>query len=146
MFVDPEDGVELFVSNIGNIVGVPDGHINEAGLAAIEFEGHDFVGANAAKFNYGLAFDHCETLGFAGVEMVAACDAGNCGAEAYLSPAVEFYSFDESAPVVCVEFEVVGEEDFVVEVAEEGVPEVTIKWGVKIRYFALSEVVGFVCL
>ena len=118
MFVDPEDRVKLFVSNIGDVVGMPDGHVNEAGLATIEFEGHDFVGANAANFDGGFAFDHRETFGFAGVEVVAACDAGNCSAEAYLTPAVEFYGFDEAAPVVGVEFEVVREEAFVVEVAE----------------------------
>lgn len=145
MLIDPEDGVKLFASNIGDVVGVPDGHINKAGLATIEFEGHDFVGANAAKFDGGFAFDHCKTLGFPGMEMVTAGDAGDGGAEADLASAVEFYGFYETAPVVGVEFEVVREETFVVEVTEEGVPEVTIEGGVEVGYFALFEVVGFVC-
>ena len=106
---------------------MPDRHVNETGAIAIEFESHDFFGANAAKFDCGLAFNHRETLGFASVEVVAAGDARSGGAEAYLSSAVEFDSFDEAAPVVGVEFEVVREETFVVEVTNEGVPEVAIE-------------------
>lgn len=104
MFVDPEDGIKFFVSNIGDVVGVPDGHVHKAGLCAVEFEGHYFVGANAAQLNGGFAFDHCEAFGFAGVVVVAAGDAGDGGAETDLSAAVEFDGFDETAPVVSVEF------------------------------------------
>lgn len=39
----------------------------------------------------------------------------------------------------------IGEEAFVVEVAEQGVPEVAVERGVEVGYFALFEVVGFVC-
>lgn len=136
MFVDPEYGVKFFITYVSDIVSVPDGHVNEAGLCAIEFEGHYLVSPDAAEFDLGFAFDDGEAFGFAGVEVVAAGDAGDGGAEAYLSSAVEFDGFDEAASVVGVEFEVVREEAFVVEVAEEGVPEVAHGRITEIRDFA----------
>jgi hypothetical protein len=125
---------------------VPDGHVNEAGLVAIEFEGHDFVSADAAEFDIGFAFDHSEAFGFAGVEMVAAGDAWHGGAEAYLPSAVEFDGFDEAASVVGVELQMKREEAFVVDVTEKSVPEIAVERCVEIWYFALFEVVGFVLL
>ena len=136
MFINPKDGVKFFVSYIGDVVGVPDGHVNEAGLCAIEFEGHYFIGADAAEFDLGFAFDHGEAFGFAGVEVVATGDAGDGGTETNLASAVEFDGFDEAASVVGVEFEVEREEAFVVEVAEEGVPEVAHGRITEIRDFA----------
>ena len=136
MFVDPEDGIEFFVTGVGDVVGVPDGHVHKAGLCAIEFEGHYLVSADAAQLNGGFPFDHGEAFGFAGMEVVAAGDAGHSGAEAYLSAAVELDGFDEAATVVGVEFEVVGEEALMVEVAEEGVPEVAHGRITEIRDFA----------
>ena len=78
VLINPEDGIKFFVSNIGNVVGVPDGHVNKARSCAIKFKGHYFICSDAAQFNYGSTFDHSEAFGFAGVEMVAADDAGDC--------------------------------------------------------------------
>lgn len=141
MFINPEDGIEFFVSNIGDVVGVPDGHVNEAGLCAIEFEGHNFVGADAAQLNCGFAFDHCEAFGFAGVEMVSTGDARDCCRKTDLSAAVEFDGLDETASVIGVEFQEEREETFMVDVTEEGVPEVAIERVVEVWNCALFEVV-----
>jgi hypothetical protein len=146
MFINPKDSVELYVTNIGDVVGVPDRHVNETGLFAIEFECHDFVGTDAAQFNSGLTFDHRETFGFAGVEVVAAGCAWHCGAEAYLSTTVKFDGFDEAASVVGVGLQMKGEEDFVVNVTEKSIPEVAVEGGVETWYFALFIVIGFVLL
>ena len=146
MFIDPEDGIEFFVSNIGDVVCVPDGHVDEWGLCAVKFESHHFVSSYAAQLDGGFAFDYSEAFGFAGVEVVAAGDAGDGGAEAYLASAVEFNGFDEASSVVGVEFEVVGEEGGVVEVAEEGVPEVAVEGGVEIGDHALLEIIRIVLI
>ena len=114
MFIDPEDGIELFVTGIGDVVGVPGGHVDKRRLWAIQLEGHDFVGADSSQFDAGFAFDHCEAFGFAGVEVVAAGNAGHGGAEAYLSATVELDGFDEAAAVVGVEFQVEREEALMV--------------------------------
>ena len=29
VFIDPKDGIKLFISNVGDVVGVPDGHVDE---------------------------------------------------------------------------------------------------------------------
>ena len=136
MFINPEYGIKFFITYVSDIVSVPDGHVNEAGLCAIEFEGHQFVSPDAAQFDSGFPFNHGEAFGFARVEVVAAGDAGHGGAEADLSAAVEFNGFDEAASVVGVEFQVIGKEVFVVEVAEEGVPEVAHGRITEIRDFA----------
>ena len=104
MLIDPKDSIKFIVSNVSDVVGVPDGHVDKAGLCAIELEAEDFVSADAAQFDAGFAFDDSEAFGFAGVEVVAASDAGDGGAEADLAAAVEFYCFDEAASVVGVEF------------------------------------------
>ena len=126
-------------------MGVPNGHVNETRVVAIEFEGQDFFGTNPTEFNSGLAFDNCKTFCFAGMEVVAAGDARHCGTEAYLSSAVEFYGFDEAAPVIGVELQVEREKVFLVEIAKERVPEITFEWSIKVGYFAIFKVVGFVC-
>lgn len=77
--------------------------------------------------------------------MIAAGDAGNGGAEADLSAAVEFEGFHEAASVVGVELQVKGEEAFVVEVAEESVPEISFEGCIQSRDFTFFEVIGFVC-
>ena len=141
MFVNPKDCIELFLIHIGDVVGVPDGHVHKAGLCAIEFKGHYLVSADAAQFNGGFPFNHGEAFGFAGVEVVAAGDAGHCCRKTDLSATVEFDGLDEAPTVVGIEFEVVREETFVVEVAEEGVPEVAVETVVEVWDSAFFEVV-----
>jgi hypothetical protein len=78
--------------------------------------------------------------------MVATGDARYCGAETDLPSAVEFNGLDKAASVVGVNFQVIGEEAFVVKVTQKGIPEVAVERGVEIWYFAFFEVVGFVLL
>ena len=141
MLIYPEDSIKFFIAYVGDVVGVPYGHIDEGWLWAIEVEGEDFVGADTSQFDAGFPFDHSEAFGFAGVEVVAAGDAGEGGGEAYLSTAVEFDGFNEAAAVVGVEFEVVGVEVCMVDVAEEGVPEVAVEGGVEVGDGTFIEVV-----
>ena len=103
MLIDPKDSIKFFVSNVGDVMGVLDGHVHEAGLCDIVLESHHLVCTDAAEFYLGFTLDHCEAFGFAGVEVVTAGDAGTGGAEADLSSTVEFDGFDETASVVGVE-------------------------------------------
>jgi len=41
--VDPEYGVELFVAGVGDVVGVPDGHVDIGGFFAGKMKLHDFI-------------------------------------------------------------------------------------------------------
>lgn len=104
MFINPEYGIKFFITYVSDIVSVPDGHVNEAGLCAIEFEGHHLVSADAAELNGGFPFNHGEAFGFARVEVVAAGDAGDCCRKTDLSAAVQFDSLDEAPTAVGIEF------------------------------------------
>lgn len=127
MFVYPKDGIKFFVSNIGDVMCMPNGHVNERGVVAIQVESEDLIGSDAAQLNACFAFDHCEAFGFAGVEMVASGDAGFCGTEAHLSSAVELHNFHKGAAVIGVELQVEGEEGFMVDVADKCIEEVTVE-------------------
>ena len=104
MLVDPENGIDFFSSNVGDIMGVPNGHVNEWRIFAIQIKGQRLGCAYPTQFYPGFAFDHCKALGLTCMEMVATGDARDGGWKAYLSPAVEFYGFDEAASMVGIKF------------------------------------------
>ncbi len=108
-------------------MGVPDGHVHKGGFVAGEVEIEDFGGADAAELDAGLAADNGEALDFAGVEVVAAGDAGFGGGEGDLAACFRPDGFDKGSAVVGVHLQLHGVVAGDVHEAAESVEEVKMK-------------------
>ncbi len=104
MFIYPENGVKLFISNISDVVSVPDRHIYEGWVFSIQFKIEYFIRSYFAELDSGFSFDNCESLSFAGMVVVSSGNSRYSGWEWNLTTAVEFYRFNEASSVVGIKF------------------------------------------
>ena len=97
MLVNPEDRIKFFGTGIGDVMRMPDGHVDKGGVCSVKVEGIYRVGPNTTKFYLSLPFDHCKPFCLSRMEMVAACDPGDGGGEGDLTAGIQLNYFQQKS-------------------------------------------------
>ena len=80
-FTYPENGVQVFIAGVCDVVGIPDGHVNIGWPAAVKIKVNYPVCSDAPQLNPGFSLDHCKTLRLADMEMITTGNSRLCGRE-----------------------------------------------------------------
>ena len=123
---------------------VPYGHIHIGRFTAVDVEIQYLIGTDPAELYPGFAFDNRKTFGLAGMEMIAAGNAGMGGGERYLSAGFQFHGFHEAAPVIGLQFKFYGKKFFVIDIADKCIEQVPFERIAEGREDTLIEILLFI--
>lgn len=103
-FIDPEDCVQFFMADIGDIMCMPDRYIHESGAGiGIDDKLDDPIGSYPTQLDAGLALDDDKTLEFSRMVMIPAGDLWSGRGKGNLPSAlVQLEEFHKMAAVIDV--------------------------------------------